>query len=206
VPDYFDAKGMFGSAWTSGPEQMDAESAYLNRWLRAFTPNCLKGKRLGLYGHSAVGEILCADYLGADTVVTPVSSNTAVEKVGAFEEVRRTRIGSPYVIEEMIRAVEAGRKRVVGYEANGGFLTASPFPIDQGGLLEPLPTRDPVVVHLGLLCLSRQKHVPLSRLVAELPRALHCERSSQGVSHPKEFGEDFQPAGRRHGCHGESLY
>ena len=45
-----------------------------------------------------VAGILCAKFLGADSVSTPVSCNTAVEKCGWFPEVRRTRIGSPYVI------------------------------------------------------------------------------------------------------------
>ena len=66
--------------------------------------------------------ILCAQALGAGTVVTPVSSNTALEACGAFAETIRTRIGSPHVIA----AMDAARKApVVGYEANGGFLLGS---------------------------------------------------------------------------------
>lgn len=45
--------------------------------------------------------VLCARFLGCLDVVTPVSSNTAVEKSGWFDSVSRTKIGSPYVIEGM---------------------------------------------------------------------------------------------------------
>jgi len=48
-----------------------------------------------------VAGILAAKWLGADTVVTPVSSNSAVEACGWFGRVVRTRIGSPYVIAAM---------------------------------------------------------------------------------------------------------
>ena len=116
-----------------------------------------------------VAGILCARFLGADVVVTPVSCNTAVEKSGLFTEVRRTRIGSPYVIEEMHRAVDDGAKSVVGYEANGGFLTASPIALE-GGVLEPLPTRDPVIIHLSIICESIRMNGPISGLSSSLPQ------------------------------------
>ena len=69
--------------------------------------------------------ILCARYLGINRLVTPVSSNTAVDACGWFDSVYRTRIGSPYVIEQMNQALAEGAGTVAGYEANGGFLLAS---------------------------------------------------------------------------------
>ena len=45
--------------------------------------------------------ILAARELGAATVVTPVSSNSSLERSGLFQKVIRTRIGSPYVIAGM---------------------------------------------------------------------------------------------------------
>ncbi len=116
-----------------------------------------------------VAGIVTAKFLGADIVVTPVSCNTAVEKSGYFERVHRTRIGSPFVIEQMLAAVEEGGRCVVGYEANGGFLTASPVTLD-GGVLDPLPTRDPVIVHLGILIQSIRENVSVSRLFESLPQ------------------------------------
>ena len=98
--------------------------------------------------------------LGAGVAVTPVSSNTGAEAV--FPAVRRTRIGSPFVIAGM---EEAGGK-VVGYEANGGFLLgfAAEGP---AGPLPPLMTRDavlPLVVPL-----MQAKGQGVAALVASQP-------------------------------------
>ncbi|MHB9025733.1 MAG: phosphomannomutase [Armatimonadota bacterium] len=126
-----------------------------------------------------VAGILCARFCQADVVVTPVSSNSAVERSGWFREVRRTRIGSPYVIEELDRAVRDGARCAIGYEANGGFLTASPVQIGDRQLA-PLPTRDAVLVHLAILGLSIRHDKPISQLLAELPqRATASDRLQQ---------------------------
>jgi phosphomannomutase len=116
-----------------------------------------------------VAGILCAKFLGADSVSTPVSCNSAVEKCGWFKDVRRTRIGSPFVIASMIEATASGAKVAVGYEANGGFLTNSDIPLF-GGKLGALPTRDAVIVHLSVLLLALKQGKKLSQLVAGLPK------------------------------------
>jgi phosphomannomutase len=134
----------------------------------------------GRWFRGDVAGILCAQFCGADTVVTPVSCNTAVERCGAFERVRRTRIGSPFVVAGMIEEVSRGGRCVVGYEANGGFLTATDVRVGDR-VLSPLPTRDPVIVHLALLGLAREKNLPLSELSSTLPsRFTHSDRI-QGV-------------------------
>ena len=115
-----------------------------------------------------VAGILCAKFLGADSVSTPVSCNTAVEKCGWFASIRRTRIGSPYVIASMLEAGLAGAKLVVGYEANGGFLLNSIVQLD-GKRLGALPTRDAVIVMLGILITAKRCGKKISELVAELP-------------------------------------
>ncbi len=122
----------------------------------------------GQWFRGDIAGILCAQFLRADSVSTPVSCNTAVEKYGWFKEVRRTRIGSPYVIASMQAAAQDGARTVVGYEANGGFLTQSEM-IVYGQPLAALPTRDAVIVHLGLLLLARQQNKSLSQLKANLP-------------------------------------
>jgi len=114
-----------------------------------------------------VAGILTAKFLGATFVATPVSCNTAVEKSGAFRRVARTRIGSPYVIEAMNGAL-GGSERVVGYEANGGFLTATDFAIQ--GPLPALPTRDALIVPLSVLLSARAQRVSISRLLDGLPQ------------------------------------
>jgi phosphomannomutase len=115
-----------------------------------------------------VAGILCARHLGADAVCTPVSCNSAVERCGWFPGVRRTRIGSPYVIAAMLEATEQGARRVVGYEANGGFLLNSDLELD-GRRLRALPTRDAVLPQVSLLLLARREGRTLSGLVATLP-------------------------------------
>lgn len=117
----------------------------------------------------AVG-VLCAQILGADVVVTPVSSNTIVEKCGSFRSVVRTRIGSPYVIAGMQSAAEtsAAGTTVIGYEANGGFLLGTDVRFG-AHTLKALPTRDAVLPILALLVASVQRDVPLSKLAAYLP-------------------------------------
>ncbi|RMF74753.1 MAG: phosphomannomutase [Acidobacteria bacterium] len=115
-----------------------------------------------------VAGILVARALGARIAVTPISSTTAAERCGAFDEVRRTRIGSPYVIAEMLAAAGTGAGPVVGWEANGGFLTASPVRLGDASLA-PLPTRDALIVILVLLLECRRRGEPLSALVDALP-------------------------------------
>ncbi len=112
--------------------------------------------------------ILCARYLGADSVSTPISCNTAVEKCGWFDSVRRTKIGSPYVIASMIEATRAGAKTVVGYEANGGFLTNSDISLP-AGMLRALPTRDATILLLSIILLASRENKKISELRAEIP-------------------------------------
>ena len=105
-----------------------------------------------------VGAIT-ARSLGAGVVVTPLTSNSALERCGAFDVVRRCRVGSPFVIEEMARVASSGRI-VVGFEANGGVLLGSDI-IRGRRVLKALPTRDSV---LPLLCcleaLAQKKLTP----------------------------------------------
>lgn len=247
LPDVFDDRGMLrpDRGIDLGEPHPAARQAYLERFESAFAPGCLKGLRIGVYGHSAVGRdllvelyeklgarveplgfsdtfvpvdteairkldveqaqawaagggfdalvstdgdsdrplisdergkwirgdvagILVAHYLGADAVVTPVSCNTAVEKAFDFR-VLRTRIGSPFVIEGMQRAKNEGARVVVGYEANGGFLSATDASIPGGSVLPALPTRDAIIVHLAVLLAARSAGLRVSELVGKLP-------------------------------------
>jgi phosphomannomutase len=104
----------------------------------------------------ASGQVIVGDVLGqvtaailqAEVVVTPVSSNTGVEASGRFARVIRTKIGSPFVIAGM---ADVPGTKVVGYEANGGFLLGF-----QAGALAPLATRDSLLPMIA----------PLSRALA----------------------------------------
>ena len=105
--------------------------------------------------------LLAADFLGARDLTVPVSVSDALELFFRRRPVvlRRTRIGSPYVIAEM---------RQVGWESNGGFLTAAPLRVPGGGLLEPLATRDALLPLLCVLAASRGRG--LGALLDRLPR------------------------------------
>ena len=110
-------------------------------------------------GEVVPGDILgqiTAKLLGAQTVVTPVSSNTAVSMMG-FQQVISTRIGSPFVIAGM-----AGQGACVGYEANGGFLLG----FTAHGLA-PLMTRDSLLPIIAPLVAA--KGLGVAELVASQP-------------------------------------
>ena len=114
--------------------------------------------------------ILAAGFLDADTVATPVSCNSAVEKCERFRHVLRTRIGSPYVIAAMQEALATAEGPVVGFEANGGFLTATDIPAGLSQVpLKALPTRDAALPMICALLAARKHGLSLSGLVAALP-------------------------------------
>ena len=112
------------------------------------------------------GDLLglaAAEYLGVRHAAVPVSANDAIDmrmaELGAT--VQKTRIGSPHVIAAM---------REAGWESNGGFLTAAPIRVPDGGVLEPLPTRDAVLPILSALAASLGRGITLSALFDRLPR------------------------------------
>ncbi len=261
------ADGALDKPFEMPAEDPAAGEGYIARYLKTFPSDCLAGKKIGIYQHSAVGRemlvkifeglgaevaplgwsdkfipvdteairdedvalakqwaaeqgfdtilstdgdsdrplisdengvwlrgdiagILAARYLGADSVSTPVSCNTALEKTGWFADVRRTKIGSPFVIASMNEAAQAGRTGVVGYEANGGFLTNSDFSPETksreagaiatatersgeamfGNVLPALPTRDAVLPVLSIILLSIKEGKAISELTADLPQ------------------------------------
>lgn len=112
--------------------------------------------------------ILCAGALGIKAVATPVSCNSAVELCGLFDEVRRTRIGSPYVIEGMLGLSCTGHATICGYEANGGFLLGTKVE-SEGAVLEALPTRDAILPMIAVLLDAKRRNMTLSVLQEQLP-------------------------------------
>lgn len=122
----------------------------------------------GVWIRGDILGILCARALGIKAVATPVSCNSAVELSGLFEAVRRTRIGSPFVIEAMNALGAEGQATVCGYEANGGFLLGSS--VDVGNArLSALPTRDAVLPIIATLVDARRQRLSLSTLQTQLP-------------------------------------
>lgn len=124
------------------------------------------------HGHWLRGDVLgivAARTLGAAAVTTPVSSNTALEMTGFARLVRRTKIGSPFVVAGMVAAVEEGIVPSVGYEANGGFLLASDV-VRKGRKLKALPTRDAVLPMLCALVAAREKDTDIAGLLDFIPQ------------------------------------
>lgn len=123
---------------------------------------------------------LTARFLGADAIVTPVTSNSALERLGLFEKVVRTRVGSPYVIDGMGQAKAEGAHVVVGFEANGGVLLGSDVTRD-GRSLVPLPTRDALLPILATLALACGIGKPLSAIAADAHFAIALSNRLQEV-------------------------
>jgi phosphomannomutase len=119
--------------------------------------------------------LVTAELLGAAFAAVPVTCSDALDMHLAGESgagamaVVRTRIGSPYVIAAMRRALVEGVAGVVGWEANGGFLTGSSF-VFGDGVLAPLPTRDAVLPILAVLLTAAASGVHLSEIFAALPQ------------------------------------
>lgn len=131
-------------------------------------------------GEVVPGDILgqiTAEALGADTVVTPISSNSGVAQKG-FPSVTFTRIGSPYVIAGM----QAASGKVAGYEANGGFLLGFTAEAPHAPLPE-LMTRDCVLPILMPLIASAGRTV--SARVADEPAVVTAADRLQEVSIPQ---------------------
>ncbi|OBQ69505.1 phosphomannomutase [Mesorhizobium erdmanii] len=124
---------------------------------------------------------ITAHFLDADCVVTPVSSNSALERCGHFATVLRTRIGSPYVIEGIGTALAQGAKCVVGFEANGGVLLGSSIEKD-GRALAALLTRDSLLPILCALSTIAVTGRPLAEIAADFEFLAAASGRLEGVS------------------------
>tara|TARA_R110002033_G_scaffold170585_1_gene213438 strand:- start:6346 stop:7773 length:1428 start_codon:yes stop_codon:yes gene_type:complete len=250
-----------------------AADAYLVRYLNLFTPDLLKGKRIGIYEHSSAGrdlyanlfqqlgatvfrlgrsdsfvpidteavaqadidlaqawvkeyqldalfstdgdgdrpllsdeygtylrgDILCllaAKSLNIEALAVPVSCNSAIEACSIFTQVKRTQIGSPYVIAAF-EDLQQYFSRVAGFEANGGFLLGTDIEVN-GVQLKSLPTRDAILPVLAVLAAAGKGSI--STLVENLPsiytasdRIQHFSKDrsleviEQGLKHPQQL-------------------
>jgi phosphomannomutase len=133
------------------------------------------GRRLRFLPGDLLG-IITAEYLGANAAAVPVSANDAVER--KMEErgilLRKTKIGSPYVVAALDEIRLAGKwARVVGWEANGGFLTGSDIVLS-AGTLSALPTRDSTLPILANLFAAAERKTSLAELWNLLPARFGC--------------------------------
>lgn len=123
---------------------------------------------------------LTARLLGADAIVTPVTSNSALDRPGAFATVLRTRVGSPYVIAGMEEARAAGARAVIGFEANGGVLLGSELE-SEGKRLAAMPTRDAMLPIVATLATIKRSARPLSAIAAEAGFAIALSNRLQEI-------------------------
>ncbi len=134
-------------------------------------------------GHFLRGDLLgalTARFLGVQTIVTPVTSNSALDRPGLFASVIRTKVGSPFVIAGMQQAKAEGAETIIGFEANGGLLLGSDITRD-GKTLAALPTRDAMLPILATLCLAAETRQTLSQLAAEARFAIALSNRLQEV-------------------------
>ncbi|SJM94088.1 hypothetical protein [Crenothrix polyspora] len=118
--------------------------------------------------------MVTAEFLGAKAIVVPISSNDSIDHSPLKHLLEpKTRIGSPYVIAGMEIALAQGKQAVCGFEANGGFLTASDI-VYNGKQLTALPTRDAVLPLLAVLATAQRENITLTHLFARLPKRYSC--------------------------------
>jgi len=115
--------------------------------------------------------VVVAQWLKADFATFPVSASDAADKQLTAQgiEWKHTRIGSPYVVASMKQAQARGKRRVVGWEVNGGFLLEGDLDVN-GGKLARLPTRDAFVAILGALETAVSSGCRVSEVFNALPQ------------------------------------
>lgn len=153
------------------------------------TGTILRGDIIGL---------LTSAYLGMGTIVTPVTSASAIERTGIAKTVIRTRVGSPFVIARMAEADAAGG--VIGFEANGGVLLGTDV-VRGGRLLKALPTRDAMLPIVSVLASIAEKKQGLSAIVAGLDAghtASHRLQEVPAVASGAFLAKLLDDAGYRH--------
>ncbi|KQT62047.1 MULTISPECIES: phosphomannomutase [unclassified Aureimonas] len=136
----------------------------------------LRGDTLGL---------ITALALGVSAIVTPVTSASRIEAAAAHASVRRTRVGSPFVLAGMEEAAKGGASGVLGFEANGGVLLGTPVLIE-GRVLPALPTRDAILPIVAVLGEVRSKALPLADIVSSLRLGFAAADRLKAV--PSEIG------------------
>jgi phosphomannomutase len=133
------------------------------------------GRRVRFLPGDLLG-IVVAEYLRADVAAVPISANDGVARRMGERKVLlvKTKIGSPYVIAALDELRSTGSaQRVVGWEANGGFLTGSDIALS-AGTLAALPTRDSTLPILANLFAAAEQGIGLSALWKRLPARFGC--------------------------------
>ncbi|WP_336432870.1 hypothetical protein [Pseudoalteromonas distincta] len=124
---------------------------------------------------------MAAKSLNIQALAIPVSCTSSVELTGYFNTVKRTKIGSPYVIaafDDLMNNYSA----VAEFEINGGFLLASNIYVNNKILLS-LPTRDALLPVIAVLTLANSE--PLSSLNTLLPQRFNYSDRIKNITKAK---------------------
>ena len=128
------------------------------------------GRRVRFLPGDLLG-LVAAEYLRVDAAAVPISANDAVERRLREHKVllEKTKIGSPHVVAALDELRRGGKhSRIVGWEANGGFLTHSDIALNKAPLAA-LPTRDAMLPVLANLFAAAEQGRSLSDLWDSLP-------------------------------------
>ncbi|GAB2638484.1 phosphomannomutase [Vibrio panuliri] len=109
---------------------------------------------------------LCSKALEVEAVALPISCNTMIDEYLSGAKIKKTKIGSPFVLSS-ISELKAEGYLVAGFEANGGYLLGCDTAVN-GRELKALPTRDALLPALMLLFISREQGI--GNLVDSLPK------------------------------------
>lgn len=93
-----------------------------------------------------LGMLTCR-YLTIEAVALPISCNSSINNLPGLQKISFTKIGSPFVIDELDK-LALNFNKVAGFEANGGFILKTSLP----GLAK-LSTRDSL---LPIVCALTQ--------------------------------------------------
>lgn len=140
----------------------------------------------GIFVRGDLIGLITALHLSADAIVTPITSNSAIERDGL--KVMRTKIGSPFVIEGIKAAAKVGARCVVGFEPNGGVLLGGAV-TRNGRVLEPLSTRDAMLPIISVLAAAKERSIKVSALVSTLNANTAAAHRLQNV--PSEASTAF---------------
>jgi phosphomannomutase len=108
-----------------------------------------------------LGMLTC-ECLNIEAVALPVSCNSSISQMQCLKEVRFTKIGSPYVVDEL-NDLAKHYEKVAGFEANGGFILKSSL-----SSLDQLPTRDSLLPIICTLKKISESGKLLSEIVKEI--------------------------------------
>jgi phosphomannomutase len=124
---------------------------------------------------------LTATFLGANSIATPISSNSMIDKMEQFVSVQRTKIGSPYVIAAMDNSIANNPTvRIAGYEPNGGFLLGYSAS-GPAGPIGSLMTRDSLLPIIAPLVAANTDSLSLKKMVEALPQSFTASDRVQNV-------------------------